>query len=89
MINLPRKDYWLAPERAAQTRRMIVERMLWLLAALMLFMAYLSHGMLEFNLRGAGQLAVWTPLGVFLAFTILWSGELFWRFQRAPREVEA
>jgi uncharacterized membrane protein len=87
-INLPRKDYWLAPERAAEARRMVVERMLWFMAALMLFMAYLSHGVLEVNLKGAGQLTVWTPLAVFLAFTALWCGELFWRFQRAPSAIE-
>jgi uncharacterized membrane protein len=89
VINLPRKDYWLTPERAAGTRRMIIQRMLWFTAALMLFMGYLSHEMIEVNLKGGGRLTIWTPLAAFLAFTVLWCGETLWRFQRATPPIEA
>jgi uncharacterized membrane protein len=84
-FNLPNRDYWLAPERAAATRRMIVQRILWFMAALMLFIAYLSHEAIAFNLKPGGQLTVWTPLGVFLAFTALWCGEMFYIFKHVPR----
>lgn len=87
-LNLPRKDYWLAPERVAQTRCMVIERMLWFAAALMLHMAYLAHEAIAVNLRGDGRLAVWTPMAVFLTFTVLWSAEMLWRFQRVPRELQ-
>jgi uncharacterized membrane protein len=83
-FNLPNRDYWLAPERAAATRRMVVQRMLWFMAALMLFIAYLSHEAIAFNLNPGGQLTVWTPLGVFLAFTAVWCGEMYWTFRRTP-----
>jgi uncharacterized membrane protein len=86
-INVPHKDYWLSPEHAPQTRRMIVERVLWFTAALMLFMAYVAHATLEVNLKRADQLTIWTPLGIFFAFTLLWSGELIWRFQRVQEEI--
>jgi uncharacterized membrane protein len=85
-LNLPRKEYWSAPQRTLLAKQMIVERLLWLAAATLLFVAYLSHQTLAFNLGGGGgQLTVWTPLGVFLAFTALWCGEFFWTFARAPR----
>jgi hypothetical protein len=84
-FNLPNKDYWIAPERAATTRRMIIERMLWFMAGLALFVGHLSHEVLKFNLERGAQLAVWTPLGIFLVFIAVWCGEMFWRFLRVPR----
>jgi uncharacterized membrane protein len=84
-FNLPNRDYWLAPERVAATRRMVVERILWFMAGLMLFISHLSHEAIRFNLNPGGQLTVWTPLGVFLAFTAVWCGEMYRTFQRVPR----
>lgn len=86
-FNLPHKDYWMAPDRAPAARRLIAARMLWFVAGLVLFMAYLAHGIVQLNLAGGGQLTAWVPLGVFLAFTVLWCGELYWRFARVPREA--
>lgn len=87
-FNLPNKEYWIAPERADETRRMMIERMLWFMSGLMLFIAYLLHGAIAFNLKPGGQLSIWMPLGVFLAFTAVWCGEMFWRFGRIPRDAE-
>lgn len=87
-FNLPNRDYWLAPERVTATRRMVIERLLWFMGGVMLFFAYLLHETLAFNLRPGGPITVWTPLGVFLAFTAVWCGEMYWRFARVPPAAE-
>lgn len=88
-FNVPRKDYWTAPEREPIVRRMVLQRLLWFMAATMLLLAYVSHLVLDFNLQGGGRLTAWTPLGVYLAFVAVWCGEMFWAFYRAPRAGDA
>lgn len=88
-FNVPRKDYWTAPEREPVVRRMVLQRLLWFMAATMLLLAYVSHLVLDFNLRGGGRLTAWTPLGFYLAFVAVWCGEMTWAFYQAPREGDA
>jgi len=67
-INLPRKQYWLAPEREQATRRMLVWRALWYWAATWLSLAWLSHGMLRVNFGRAQSLAIIPALVFYLGF---------------------
>jgi len=85
-FNVPRRDYWSAPEREPVVRRMVLERLLRFMAATILLLAYVSHLVLEFNLRGGGRLAPWTPLSAYMAFVAVWCGEMFWAFYNVPRE---
>lgn len=82
MINLPRKQYWLAPEREQTTRRMLVQRSLWFLVATWGFIVWLMHGTLQVNLGQAQNIEMVPALVFYLGFTAVWVVELCWRFSR-------
>ena len=86
LFNMPHRDYWLAPERAAATRQMLMERMGWISCATLVLMCWLFHTSLHAVFRQPPEMA--SPivaLSVFLGFTAIWLAELLWRFRR-PRE---
>jgi uncharacterized membrane protein len=83
LINLPHHEYWLAPERAKTTRRMLVERTGWISCAVIVLLVGSLHSWLHAPLRQPH--AVLSPLislVVFLAFVAAWGTELLWRFSR-------
>ncbi|RIK88934.1 MAG: hypothetical protein DCC67_00165 [Planctomycetota bacterium] len=88
-IKLPHCDYWLAPAREAATRSMIAQRMGWLYAATIIFMAALLHFLLTANL--APQPRFLSPLGLlaivlsYLAFVAAWLVALVQRFNRVDQ----
>lgn len=84
-MNLPRRDYWMAPERAAIARRMMIVRMLWFVVGLMSFIAWVFHMIVEFNLQRGKHLEIAGPLAVYLVFAALWSGEMLWAFWRGGK----
>lgn len=84
-MNLPRKEYWLDPERLPLARRMMMDRVRWFTAGTMTFLAYVWHETLQANLQPRPRLEMWMPLGCFLAFTLLWCGEMIWAFSRPGR----
>ncbi len=88
LINLPHKEYWLAPERVATTRQMLAQRITWCGAATMLLLAYSWHGTLQANLPPNPPLDIWTPLTVYLVFVGLWCAELIGRFARPSKSSE-
>ncbi len=85
LINLPNKDYWLAPPRRAQTMVAIGAFVLdegILTMALLLGMHQLT---IEANLRPPPQLAMapfWSLLAAYLVFTGLWIVRLYRRFPK-------
>lgn len=85
-VNLPRRAYWLAPERAAATRAWIAGGVQLLGCALLAFFLALFHLIYRANLTPAPALsgAVWWLTGGLLAFTAGWVVALFLRFGRAP-----
>ena len=87
LVNLPHKDYWLAPQRSKETRRVVARRMSWISAATMLLMGCLWHETIVANLPPHPPLSIWTPFVLYLAFTVLWCGELIWRFGRLPEST--
>lgn len=89
VMNVPHREYWLAPEREATARRMIIERMLWFLAATLALLAYVQHGVLKANLPPGGRFEMWWELGGYLAFTVLWLAETFWAFRRPASDAAA
>ena len=80
LVNLPRKDYWFAPERKHLAITLITSRMLWLGAATMLFLAQLFHGVLMVNLHPGQKLEMMGPVVVYLVFVVAWLVEFYWRF---------
>lgn len=87
IMNLPHREYWLAPERAKIARLMIIERMLWFLAATIMLVASIEHGVLKANLPPGGRLECWPPLGGYLAFMAIWIGEMYWAFRKPATDT--
>lgn len=86
-LNIPHKQYWLAPERRDATYDFI-QRQGFLFAALMLgFIAAVHHSILVANARTPASLALadagWLG-GVFLVATLAWVGIFIGRFFRKP-----
>lgn len=89
LINLPNKDYWLAPERRDASMAFIVEQMAWLgNACLMLFvsmfeMVYRANVDGSFHLPGV---LTWVLLGVYLVAML---GLVVWMLVRFRLPVDA
>ncbi|HEY6357832.1 MAG TPA: hypothetical protein VIX35_06285 [Vicinamibacterales bacterium] len=84
-INLPNRDYWLAPERREQTLADLNTRFNWLGVATVSLVLVVMQWVLTANLSGDPHLpgfAVWIPLGAYLAFSIWWIGRLAAAFRR-------
>lgn len=83
-INLPHRDYWLAPERRAQTMRALNTRFNWLGVATVALILVIMQSVLGANLSSDEHLPglVWVPLGAYLAFAMWWIVQLFAAFRR-------
>jgi len=86
-VNLPNRDYWLAPERRRSTSLVLLRYALWFASMNVLFLAGL-HALIVFSnsgdrphLNGGGMLFV---LGGFLLGTMVWCVLLRRRFARKP-----
>jgi hypothetical protein len=85
LINLPNREYWLAPERRAQTLADLNTRFNWLGVATVALVLVVMQWVLTANLSGDPRLpsfAVWIPLGAYLAFAIWWMVQLAAAFRR-------
>ncbi len=88
-INLPHKDYWLAPERRAATFNTINGQMEWLAAATVALLLALTQITIEANLDaglGLPEDAFWLLFGSYMVFFVVW---LVWLlrvwYARPPR----
>ena len=82
-VNLPRKDFWLAPERRALTAGILRSRMIWLACLMTLFFGGLHALTLEANRVQPPQLPMGGLLLVVMAFLIavmIWVALLLMRF---------
>jgi uncharacterized membrane protein len=87
MINLPHKDYWLAPERKQATLAFFSGYFAWFACVTLAFLIACFH--MCFAVSLGRELPVWlfpVMLGVYLVTTLLWCVRLFARF-RKPRDV--
>jgi serine/threonine-protein kinase len=90
LINLPNRDYWLAPERAVATRRGIIDRMGWFFFATLLLLLGVFRIALRANLQNPPQAVI--PYGYFVLyglFVVAWLGELLWHFYHPPPAAAA
>ena len=86
MINLPRRDYWLAPERRAATFVELRRQALWLGCLIVLFVAGLYVLTLEANRHDPPQLSLsgtTALLGGFFVGVAIWVALLYRRFWKA------
>jgi uncharacterized membrane protein len=83
-FNLPRKRYWLAPERRDETLRFLIASLLWFGCACLALMLAVTHLVIRVNLGLDPRLpsgAMWGLLLAFFAFTILWLLRLLAHFR--------
>ncbi len=75
MINLPNKDFWLAPERRDETWERVAAYMNAAGNAVMALLVYIFHLAFEANLGGGGPLGggAAVALFVFVVFLIGWT----------------
>lgn len=88
LINLPNKDYWMAPERAATTRRTVVRELFKMAAATQALHIVMTQLTVEVALgRRPGLGALWwLALAAYLGIMFWWAIALNRRFRRPGGE---
>ena len=84
LISLPKKKYWLAPERRAATLARLSDQLFWFGLATMGFFVGLFELTFRANLSQETSISpgVWILTGVYLAYTIVWTIWLILGFYR-------
>lgn len=74
LINLPNKEYWLAPARRAETFRVMKNYFEWLAVGLLGLFIAINQTTFEANVNQTNMPAttMWLILGAFLAYVIVW-----------------
>ena len=74
-LNIPNRQYWLAPERRVQTLAYMQRRMVWFACLLVLDFAMIHHLILHANTRTPVALEgaeLWLPITIILAAIVVW-----------------
>ena len=87
-VNMPNKEYWLAPERKEETYTVLTKYMLWFTNATIVFLLAMHYVTITVNLQQNSKLddLFWMFLGVYLIFTVIWCISLFVRFKK-PQSI--
>ena len=86
LINLPNKDYWLAPERRAETLAYLGCQMTWFATATLALLIATIELAIRANLAQEHRISsatLWVLLGAYGVFTLDWILRLISKFQRA------
>ncbi len=89
LINLPHKEYWLAPERRTATLASLDSSFAWFGCAVLLVITTAVNYAIGRNLHPDAHLdppVLVYVFGGFFVFTILWSIRLLTHFARIPRD---
>jgi uncharacterized membrane protein len=89
LINLPNKQYWLAPERRTETLEYLKAYFGWFSCSLYVVMIVAFDYAVQSNLHRdspPGVSRLWFTLTGFMGFMIVWLIRLFARFGRPPYE---
>jgi len=85
LINLPKKEFWLAPERREQTLAYLKASFAWFACILFTFVLFVNDLVFRANLVKPQQLnttAFLTALFTFLGFVLIWTIRLIVHFSR-------
>lgn len=88
-VNLPKKEYWLSPENKETTTSRLTDWIRLLGVATNTFILYLFHLVYQANRSTPVHMnegMIWSAVGIFFTFTIVWSVLLYIRFNRIPQE---
>lgn len=86
-INLPHKDYWLAPERREDTMRFFRAQMVWFGCGLLFVLLYGTSQAINANLPNVGYFdarGMWHVVAGFLFFTLVWIVHFLHHFYNVP-----
>jgi uncharacterized membrane protein len=85
-INLPNKDYWLAPEHAEETQRFFRTQMSWFACGVLFVLLYGTSQAMNANLPGAhfDSTKMFRVISAFVAFAILWTILTIRHFSHVP-----
>jgi hypothetical protein len=84
-LNIPNREYWLAPERIEESLVFLQQHCLVFASGLVVFLSYVHWLVVQANLRQPPLLstsAIVAGLGVFLCATIVWLVVLYARFRK-------
>ena len=82
-LNIPNKEYWLAPERQAETLSWLRTGLLLGGSGTLLFLLDLMHQSFQVSLGKATKLThIVTSLGIYLTFCVVWIIAIYRRFER-------
>jgi uncharacterized membrane protein len=84
-VNLPHRDYWLAPERRDRSMRDLSDALLWFGCAALVMHIGVSALVIRYNLDGPQRLpstVLWALLIGFVAFLAMWIVSIRRRFRR-------
>jgi len=87
LINLPNKQYWLAPEHVAETQEFLSSYFAWFGCAVFVIMIFTFDFAIACNLHPESRPDIsrlWYILAGFLAFVIVWSIRIMVKFARPP-----
>lgn len=84
LINLPKKEYWLAPERRSTTIGVIGIYFEWFAAALLLVFIAVNQLVFHANMNreNLSDKQAWLVIGLFLAFVVAWLVKLIRYFYK-------
>lgn len=88
-INLPNKQYWLAPDRLVETQAFLNNYFAWFGCAVFLIIILTFDYAIKSNLNPQNRPDIsrmWYILAGFLAFVVVWIIRLLTRFLRTPQE---
>jgi uncharacterized membrane protein len=88
LINLPNKDYWLAPGQRAASLEFLSGWFAWFGYAVYFVIIVTFDYAMQMNLHsasGANPARLWYMLAGLVVFAIIWTIRLFGRFGRLPR----
>jgi uncharacterized membrane protein len=89
-INLPNRDYWLAPSRREATVNYLSAAFAWFGCAVLVLMVLVFRFAAEFNMRPTNPpdaAVLWYYLIAFTAFTVFWLARMVMRFNRVPSDA--
>ena len=88
LLNMPRKDYWLAPERRESSLALMAALLTWFGAASLALTTVVIELVLRANLPGGGwrlsPVLLWALLGAYFVFVAVWLAVIFTRFRAVP-----
>ena len=89
MVNVPHREYHLAPERAEASLAYISSWMLWFADVTLAFLLFVFQLTIVANLRGTGlpNVPMWGSLAFYFAFVGIAMAAMFARFRRPPAEA--